>query len=42
MAFGRRQLLSYRYYNATMALIIVNVAVFLLQFASRGWCANWR
>ena len=36
MAFGRRQLLSYRYYNATMGLIIVNVAVFLLQFASRG------
>ncbi len=36
MGFGRRQLLSYRYYNATMAIIIANVAVFLLQFASRS------
>lgn len=34
MSNGRRQLLAYRYYNATTALIIANVAVFLLQFTS--------
>ena len=36
MRSGRRQLLAYRYYNATMALIIANVAVFLLEFTSRS------
>ena len=36
MRSGPRQLLAYRYYNATMAIIIANVAVFLLEFTSRG------
>ncbi len=36
MRNGRRQLLAYRYYNATTALIIANVAVFLLEFTSRS------
>ena len=35
MSSGRRQLLSYRYYNATMAIILANVVVFLLEFTGR-------